>query len=201
MELSAMTDSGTHFLYKESFWTGKKSLAVDGVPAVKMAKRTFQVEREVKREAEPIADANVAQNADNTADEASVGLKPETPTPAVETVNYLVKGNFVTGVTIVSSKKETIVLAKNKWYDWIMIFLPILGMAVGVALCGAIGGALSALFTFSGAIINAIISRSKIPLGGKIPLQLLVTVGVNAIWFACWYVIAVVILSMTIAFL
>ena len=108
-------------------------------------------------------------------------------------VDYNIKGSFLTGVSILSSKGENIVLAKNKWYDWLFIFLPLLGMIFGVAFCGAIGGALSGLMCFSATVVNAVQSRTKLPLAGKIPLQILVTVVANGIWFGIYCLVVVAI--------
>lgn len=113
-------------------------------------------------------------------------------------VEYTAKGSFLTGVTLINNKGENFVLAKNKWYDWLMIFLPFIGMVVGVAFCGAIGGGLSALFCLIAAAINASLSRSKLPAVAKIVLQLVVAVVANAIWFAIWFVVAVFILAIII---
>lgn len=113
------------------------------------------------------------------------------------TVDYTVKGNFLLGVTVEANNGQTVLLAKNTWYDWIMIFLPILGVGVGV-FGGAIGGGLSALFCILGALINANLSRSKLPLPLRIVLQVVVAVVVNAIWFALYFVCAMLILKVAL---
>lgn len=41
------------------------------------------------------------------------------------------KGNFLTGASI-NYKNEEIVLCKNAWYEWILIFLPFANFLVGV---------------------------------------------------------------------
>lgn len=110
-------------------------------------------------------------------------------------IEYTAKGSFLTGVTIISSNGENFVLAKNKWYDWVMIFLPLLGMALAL-LCGALGGGLGALFCLLGAVINALIARSSMPVPVKIILQIVVVLVVNAIWFALYIVVAVFILAL-----
>lgn len=33
-----------------------------------------------------------------------------------------VKGNFITGVTLVEGDGNNIVLAQNKWYEWVLFF-------------------------------------------------------------------------------
>ena len=92
-----------------------------------------------------------------------------------------VKGNFLTGVTLTDNGKN-IVLAKNKWYEWVLIFLPCLGIALGI-LCGAIGGGLSALCCLLGAVLNANILRGKSSLAVKIIACVAVFVVCNAVWF------------------
>ncbi len=188
MELSVKDEDGTYYLYNESFWTSKKSLTVDGVAATKLAKRTFRVERSAKPSEDHVNDG---QNTELsfTADEALT----QKSQPEYEDFN--VKGNFLTGVSLVSNSGKTVVLAKNKWYDWLMIFFPVIGIPFGVMFCGVIGGFFSALFTMLAATVNANISRSKKPLAVKIPLQIVVAVVANALWVAVWYVIAVLILS------
>ena len=178
MELSVKDEDGTYYLYNESFWTSKKSLTVDGVAATKLAKRTFRV-------------VNDGQNTELsfTADDASA----QKSQPEYEDFN--VKGNFLTGVSLVSNSGKTVVLAKNKWYDWLMIFFPVIGMPFGIIFCGAIGAFFSTLFTMLAAVLNANIARSKKPIAVKIPLQIVIGVIANALWFAVWYIIAVLILS------
>lgn len=53
---------------------------------------------------------------------------------------FAVKGSFLSGVKLVSrtNPENTIVLAKNKWYEWILIFLPFVFWAV--TLVPVIGG-------------------------------------------------------------
>ena len=113
-------------------------------------------------------------------------------------VEYTAKGSFLSGVTLINNKGESFVLAKNKWYDWLMIFLPLVGMVIGVAFCGAIGGGLSALLCLLAAAINASISRSHLNTVVKVIVQLVVAVVANAIWFAIWFVVAVFILAIIV---
>lgn len=46
MELSAKSASGVNLLYTESAWTGKRTLTVDGKPAIKLGKKKFATEDE-----------------------------------------------------------------------------------------------------------------------------------------------------------
>ena len=111
------------------------------------------------------------------------------------TVSYItVKGSFLSGISLLTSEGE-VVLVKNKWYDWVLIFLPMVGIVVGVAGCGALGGGLSALFGFLGAFVNATLLRSKLSMPVKILLCIVVFAVVSAVWFLLYLVIANAILD------
>ena len=105
-----------------------------------------------------------------------------------------VKGSFFSGVSVLTSGGE-VTLVKNKWYEWILIFLPLVGIVFGVALCGAIGGFLSALFGFIAAFVNASMLRSSVNIAVKIFLCLVVTAVATAIWIGLWYLIASIVLA------
>lgn len=166
MELSAKSADGTSLLYNESFWTGKRSLSVNGKAAKKIGKKLFKIDE--------YSDSGDA------------------PSLAGE---YEIVGSFITGVTVKTPSRESVILAKNKWYDWLMMFFPFVGIIFGVAFCGAIGGGLSALFCFSAMIINVSVSRTKLPMVGKIFLQLFIAVIANLAWFGLYFIIAVWLLS------
>lgn len=111
------------------------------------------------------------------------------------TVSYItVKGSFLSGISLLTSEGE-VVLVKNKWYDWVLIFLPMVGIVVGVAGCGALGGGLSALFGFLGAFVNATLLRSKLSMPVKILLCIVVFAVANVVWFLLYLVIANAILD------
>lgn len=99
-----------------------------------------------------------------------------------------VKGNFLTGVTLVTDTGN-IELVKNKWYDWVLIFLPLIGVALGI-FCGMIGGGLSALFGVIGAVANATLLRSKVSFPLRVLGCILVAVIVNVLWFLICLAIA-----------
>lgn len=160
MELSEKSSDGKNILYRESIWTGKKKLLIDGKEALKVGKKVFRTESEN------------------------------------ETVEYVIKGNFLCGVSVSVSTGETIVLAKNAWYDWLMIFLPFVGIVFGVGFCGALGGGLSALFCILGGVFNATISRTRILFPFKILSQIGIAILANGIWFAIYYPIALFVLSL-----
>lgn len=111
------------------------------------------------------------------------------------TVSYItVKGSFLSGISLLTSEGE-VVLVKNKWYDWVFIFLPLVGIVVGVAGCGALGGGLSAFFGLLGAFVNATLLRAKLSMSVKIPLCIVVFAVVSAVWFLLYLVIANAILD------
>ena len=91
------------------------------------------------------------------------------------------KGNFLTGASI-NYKNEEIVLCKNAWYEWILIFLPFANFLVGVFF-GAVGGFLSALASICCAVTNAYILRSKGNLVVKVFLCLILFIVFSALWF------------------
>lgn len=108
-------------LYNENFWTGKKSLSMNGAPLTKISKKEFQT---------------------------------------TNGVTGTITGSFLSGACL-SIGGETIRLTpKITWYEIVLCLLPfILVMVWGnvVALCqivpvvgGAIGGAVSALLSFTG---------------------------------------------------
>lgn len=160
MELSGVSQSGVNLLYTESFWSGKRTLVVDGKQTLKLGKKKFSAEDESGNRTE-----------------------------------YDIIGSYFTGITVRSSAGEETVLAKNKWYDWVMAIIPLVGIPFGVIFCGAIGGGLSTLCCLLGAVFNIGISRAKMPLPGKIALQFLIAIIANCVWFGAWYIIAVLLLS------
>ena len=149
MEISKNAD-GVTYCYTESFWTGKRSLSVDGVTAQKLDRKNFRINEKT----------------------------------------YTIKGNFLSGVTLELNGKR-IPLAVNKWYEWILIILPIMNIVMGV-LCGAIGGFLSALFGLVAAVVNAMVLRTKLHIAIKILLCIL-TIAIPTAWFGIYYVITLAI--------
>ena len=101
------------------------------------------------------------------------------------------KGSFLYGLFIQFENGSEFELFKNKWYEWILICLPMVGILFGVLFCGRIGGGLSALFGFLAAFINAQILRSpKMPLALRVFLSLLLAIVFNLIWFGIYLGIA-----------
>lgn len=124
-----------------------------------------------------------------------IGKKQFSVTKEDGTVSYItVKGSFLSGISLLTSEGE-VVLVKNKWYDWVFIFLPLVGIVVGVAGCGAIGGGLSAFFGLLGAFVNATLLRSKLSMPIRILLCIAVFAVVSAVWFLLYLVIANAILD------
>lgn len=100
-----------------------------------------------------------------------------------------VKGNFLMGVTLVEGDGNNIVLVQNKWYEWVLIVLPLLGLGVGI-FGGAIGGVLSVLFCLLCAGINATILRSNVKFGLKIAGCIFMALVMNLAWFLIYAAIA-----------
>ncbi len=163
MELSAASSNGIAILYQESFWTGKKTLIVNGVTATKIGKKQFSL----------------------------------TAADGKATV-YTVQGNFMGGVKVeISDPRETVVLAENKWYDWVILVLSLIGILPGVVLCGAVGGFFSVLCCFLAAVFNMTIARSKMNFALRLLLQIVIIAVANAVWVGLWFVIVVLLLNAT----
>lgn len=160
MELSAVSANGTTILYEENFWSGKKYLSINGVPAVKIAKKRFRF----------------------------------TDADGKETF-YTVQGNFFSGVTVSTDSMEHTVLAKNKWYDWLIIALSLVGITPAIILCGALGAGLSTLFCGLAALFNISLSRSKMNVVMRFLGQLIVIAAANLVWFLLWFFLAALILG------
>lgn len=117
-------------VYEEGFWTGKKAIAINGKPLTKIDKKTFKI------------------NLNDTNE------KKET------FVN--VEGNYLMGVSLLIKDKTIEIYPKLKWYEIMLCIIPfILNLIWGnsVALCkiipivgGAIGGAISGIFTIAGLV-------------------------------------------------
>lgn len=153
MEINKTLEDGTQIKYTESFWLGEKGLTINGTPAHKLDKKTFRRLGEI---------------------DMSTGLQDNT--------DYTVKGSYIFGVKLISNKGEEIVLTKNKWYDWIFIVLCYVSIVFGALFMGAIGGFLSALLACVAVLGVLAVARSKMHIAGKIVLQLLIALAVNALW-------------------
>lgn len=94
-----------------------------------------------------------------------------------------VRGTFLTGVSLLKNQ-EAVVLVKNKWYETLLIFLPIITIIFGV-LNGAVGGALSAVFACVGFVVNAFILRSSFNKVIAVILTLLITAACVFIYLLC----------------
>lgn len=152
---------GVRYVYKESFWLGKRELSVNGMQLQKLDRRTFSWQ-----------------------DEGGVRH------------TLKVKGSFLAGITLQYENGNELVVFKNKWYEWLLIFLPFLGIVFGVGFCGGIGGGLSALFCILGGVVNAILLREgNLPLALRIVLCLVVTALVQVAWFFLYSLIATAILN------
>ena len=108
---------------------------------------------------------------------------------------YSVSGSFIKGITL-NTKSEEIVLVKNKWYEWIVIILPIISIGVGL-FCGAIGCMLSVLFSLLCAAINATICRSEKIRSAivKVIIGIVTSAISTSAWFGIYWLIVQAILK------
>jgi len=153
MEINKTLYDGTQIRYTESFWTGSKTLAVNGKEAQKVNRKTFRSFGEI---------------------DMSTGCQPS--------VEYVVKGNYIAGVKLETSTGGTIVLSKNTWYDWLFIVLAYVSIVLGAIDFGLLGGILSALLGSAVAFGVIAISRSKMSTVAKVLLELLISLAPNILW-------------------
>lgn len=106
--------------YEESFWTGKKIITFDGIPLTKINKTTYQYQ---SLSADPF-----------TASEESASVP----------VTITVKGNYISGVSLVIGDETITLTAKASALDFVLGYIPA-GLFFAFVIGGAIGGALGAL--------------------------------------------------------
>ena len=112
-------------LYEESFWTGKKSLTVNGVRAGAVSKKEFML------------------------DGRTVTLK----------------GSYLSGVTLLCDGAEIEIMAKPKWYELALAFLPLIFIMVWgnnatlVSVFPIIGGAIGGLIGGVGAVSSLMLMK------------------------------------------
>ncbi len=104
-----------------------------------------------------------------------------------------VTGSFLTGVKLVIEGGETVVLAKNTWYDWILIFFPILGIPFSYFFGGWLWATIACL---GAAVINATMVRSIKNVVGKIFACIGVGIALNAAWMILAMVISGVFMTL-----
>lgn len=100
-----------------------------------------------------------------------------------------IKGNFLSGVTLNFSQSENVQICVNKWYEFVLIYMPCLYFIVGI-LFGAIGGALSAISAVSCCVMNAYILRSKGNIVVKVVLCLCLFIALFLVWLFITLLIA-----------
>lgn len=109
--------------YEESFWTGKKIITFDGIPLTKINKTTYQYQAlPTDPFASPEGDAGSAS----------------------APVTVTVKGNYISGVSLVIGDETVTLTAKASVLDFVLGYIPA-GLFFAFVIGGAIGGGLSAL--------------------------------------------------------
>lgn len=93
-----------------------------------------------------------------------------------------IKGNFIFGVTLYFSEDKQIPILQNKGYEWALLFLPVLNIAIGI-LGGPLGAALSGIAMIISIMINAIILRSNQKTTMKVIGCITLTILIIVVWF------------------
>lgn len=106
--------------YEESFWTGKRIITFDGIPLTKINKTTYQYQ---SLSADPFAASEESASAP---------------------VTVTVKGNYISGVSLVIGDETVTLTAKATVLDFVLGCIPA-GLFFAFVIGGAIGGGLSAL--------------------------------------------------------
>ncbi len=158
MQQTVMHDSIGKIEYNENFWTGKKTLSINDVPLQKISKKVFAL-------------------------------------PNGEQLS--VCGNYLTGSYLQTATEKIRLTPSVTWYEIALSVLPFLLILVWgnvPALCrivpvvgGAIGGAISAVFSF----INLFIIKGI----KSVWLKILISVCMLGATFLICYLIGLAILS------
>ncbi len=99
-----------------------------------------------------------------------------------EDKTYKIKGDYVRGISLVSSNGEKIGIVSNKWYEYITILFPLILAVFGV-MGGIVGGALAGMLIAINIFSNAVIIRAHIKVIIKIILLLVLFMGIAVLWF------------------
>ena len=102
------------------------------------------------------------------------------------TKNYELKGNFLTGVNVVTDDESVAIIRKLEVYEYILVFLPlyIIGFGIlGGAIGGGIAGALGAICAISIAVLIRKINNAF--------LKVLLSLGFCAAAFIVFWIIMI----------
>ena len=143
MKSISQTTDGRKVEYEESFWTGKKSIKIDGNQLIKLGKKVFVLDEK----------------------------------------RYELKGNYLTGVTLLSPDENIELIRKLNVLEWILVALPLFLVLIG----GAIGGAMGALAACSNA---AVVRGVK-----NIVLKIVACLAIAGIAYIVWFAIAMMLIS------
>lgn len=147
-------------VYEESYWTGKKKLTVNGVPAQPVSRKKFMI------------NGNPA----------------------------LLKGNYLTGVSL-NVEGETIQLSpKTTWYEIILAIIPLLFLLTwgsSPTLCSifpVVGGAIGGLLGGVAIVISSLFMKTqKSP-----PVKVLIGLAVVVVTILIAFLLALVILRLLV---
>lgn len=155
-----IVNSETHgkIEYEESFWTGKKKLSINDVPLQKVNKKTFVTESGEQ---------------------------------------LIIEGNYLKGSSVQIGSEKIQLTPAVKWYEVVLSVLPFILIMVwgnSLTLClivpvvgGAIGGAISAIFSF----LNLFIIKDIKPIW----LKILISIAMLGATFAICFLIGLAFLS------
>lgn len=143
MKVMNQTNDGKTVEYEEGFWTGKRTVRIDGKELVKIGKKVFVYDEK----------------------------------------RYELKGNYLTGVTLLSPDENIELIRKLNVLEWILVALPLFLVLIG----GAIGGAMGAL----AACCNAAVVRGV----KNIVLKIVACLAIATLAYIIWFVIAMMLIS------
>ena len=112
MKIESFTQDGKYIVYEEGFWTGKKTITIDGVTLENESKKVFTY---------------------------TTKILDEVYGEVVNIETYTLKGNILFGAELVGETNITVV-PKLKVWEIILILLPILLVLSGGAVGGFFGG-------------------------------------------------------------
>ena len=143
MKREITAPDGTNIYYEEGFWTGKKTIKVNGKTLIKVRKNFY-------------GDGDV---------------------------EYRLKGNFYSGVELISPNKIYTIYEKLNVFEMLLSFIPLIMVIIG----GAIGAVFGVLASF--AVVSVIRSTKNIW------VSILTSIAASGVAFVLWFVVATLLLA------